>query len=148
MVSVFSPVMQLEPAELRRVTDVTDHGVVYGTVAALERMLPRDRGTIVQVGSALAYPGIPGQAAYCAAKHAVQGFTESLRCELFLCQDLRLFGQPIVGQVSREQHQVRGFRNSREQGLERSLRGFHAVKVRQRCNSNDRSRHNGANVKS
>lgn len=57
-------------------------GVVYGTLAALKRMLPRDRGTIVQVGSALAYRSIPLQSAYCAAKHAIAGFTDSLRCEL------------------------------------------------------------------
>src|SRR5919199_6747473 len=82
MVSVFSPVKDLQPDEIRRVTDVTYHGVVYGTLAALKRMLPRDRGAIVQVGSALAYRGIPLQAAYCGAKHAIQGFTESLRCEL------------------------------------------------------------------
>ncbi|HKF96142.1 MAG TPA: SDR family oxidoreductase, partial [Gammaproteobacteria bacterium] len=66
----------------RRVTEVTYLGYVYGTLAALKRMLPRDRGVIVQVGSALAYRGIPLQAAYCAAKHAVQGFCDSLWCEL------------------------------------------------------------------
>jgi NAD(P)-dependent dehydrogenase (short-subunit alcohol dehydrogenase family) len=82
MVSVFSPVKEMTPAEFRRVTEVTYLGCVYGTVAALKRMLPRNRGVIVQVGSALAYRGIPLQAAYCAAKHAIQGFTESLRCEL------------------------------------------------------------------
>src|SRR5437870_11243012 len=82
MVSVFSPVKELQPEEVKRVTDVTYLGVVYGTLAALKRMLPRDRGAIVQVGSALAYRGIPLQAAYCGAKHAIQGFTESLRCEL------------------------------------------------------------------
>jgi NAD(P)-dependent dehydrogenase (short-subunit alcohol dehydrogenase family) len=82
MVSVFSPVKELQPEEVRRVTEVTYLGVVYGTLAALKRMLPRDRGVIVQVGSALAYRGIPLQAAYCGAKHAIQGFTESLRCEL------------------------------------------------------------------
>src|SRR5689334_637139 len=82
MVSVFSPVKELQPEEVKRVTDVTYLGVVYGTLAALKRMLPRDRGSIVQVGSALAYRGIPLQAAYCGAKHAIQGFTESLRCEL------------------------------------------------------------------
>jgi NAD(P)-dependent dehydrogenase (short-subunit alcohol dehydrogenase family) len=82
MVSVFSPVKELRADEVARVTEVTYLGVVYGTLAALERMLPRDRGTIVQVGSALAYRGIPLQAAYCGAKHAIQGFTESLRCEL------------------------------------------------------------------
>lgn len=82
MVSVFSPVKELKPEEIKRVTDVTYLGVVYGTLAALRRMLPRNRGAIVQVGSALAYRGIPLQAAYCGAKHAIQGFTESLRCEL------------------------------------------------------------------
>ena len=82
MVSVFSPVKELQADEVKRVTDVTYLGVVYGTLTALRRMLPRDRGVIVQVGSALAYRGIPLQAAYCGAKHAIQGFTESLRCEL------------------------------------------------------------------
>jgi NAD(P)-dependent dehydrogenase (short-subunit alcohol dehydrogenase family) len=82
MVSVFSPVKELRADEVKRVTDVTYLGVVYGTLAALRRMLPRDRGSIVQVGSALAYRGIPLQAAYCGAKHAIEGFTESLRCEL------------------------------------------------------------------
>ena len=72
----------ISPDEYRRVTDVTYHGYVYGTMAALKYMRPRDRGTIVQVGSALAYRGIPLQTAYCGAKHAIQGFTESLRCEL------------------------------------------------------------------
>jgi len=80
--SVFAPVTQISPEEYRRVTDVTYLGYVYGTKAALERMLPRDRGTIVQVGSALAYRGIPLQSAYCAAKHAIQGFHDSLRTEL------------------------------------------------------------------
>jgi NAD(P)-dependent dehydrogenase (short-subunit alcohol dehydrogenase family) len=82
MVSVFSPVIAMRPDEFRRVTDVTYLGVVYGTLTALRRMLPRDEGTIVQVGSALAYRGIPLQSAYCAAKHAVQGFCDSLRAEL------------------------------------------------------------------
>ena len=82
MVSVFSPVKEMTPEEFKRVTEVTYLGYVYGTLAALRRMLPRDRGTIVQVGSALAYRGIPLQAAYCAAKHAVQGFMDSLRAEL------------------------------------------------------------------
>lgn len=82
MVSVFSPVKQTTAEEYRRVTDVTYLGLVYGTLAALKRMLPRDRGVIVQVGSALAYRGIPLQSAYCAAKHAVQGFHDSLRSEL------------------------------------------------------------------
>jgi NAD(P)-dependent dehydrogenase (short-subunit alcohol dehydrogenase family) len=82
MVSVFSPVKELTSSDVERVTQVTYLGVVYGTLAALKRMLPRDRGAIVQVGSALAYRGIPLQAAYCGAKHAIQGFTESLRCEL------------------------------------------------------------------
>ena len=82
MVSVFSPIMEMQPDDYRRVTDVTYLGHVWGTLAALRRMKPRNRGTIVQVGSALAYRGIPLQSAYCAAKHAVQGFHDSLRCEL------------------------------------------------------------------
>ena len=82
MVSVFSPVKEMQAEEYKRVTEVTYLGYVYGTLSALKRMLPRDRGTIVQVGSALAFRGIPLQSAYCGAKHAVQGFTESLRTEL------------------------------------------------------------------
>ncbi|MBV9041705.1 MAG: SDR family oxidoreductase [Acidimicrobiia bacterium] len=82
MTSVFAPFKDAEPDEVRRVTEVDYLGFVYGTKAALRRMLPRDRGAIVQVGSALAYRGIPLQSAYCGAKHAVKGFTESLRCEL------------------------------------------------------------------
>jgi NADP-dependent 3-hydroxy acid dehydrogenase YdfG len=82
MASVFSPIKEMLPEEYKRVTEVTYLGVVYGTLAALKRMLPRDRGTIVQVGSALAYRSIPLQSAYCAAKHAIAGFTDSMRCEL------------------------------------------------------------------
>lgn len=82
MTSVFSPVKQMTAEEFRRVTEVTYLGCVFGTLAALKRMLPRNRGTIVQIGSALAYRGIPLQAAYCAAKHAIQGFCDSLQCEL------------------------------------------------------------------
>ncbi|HSG40247.1 MAG TPA: SDR family oxidoreductase [Thermoanaerobaculia bacterium] len=82
MTSVFSPIKEMTSAEFRRVTDVTYLGYVYGTLSALRRMLPRDRGVIVQVGSALAYRGIPMQAAYCGAKHAIQGFCDSLRSEL------------------------------------------------------------------
>ena len=82
MASVFSPVRELRPEEIHRVTEVTYLGAVYGTMEALRRMLPRDEGVIVQVGSALAFRSIPLQAAYCGAKHAVVGFTESLRCEL------------------------------------------------------------------
>ena len=82
MVSVFSPVNETKATEYRRVTEVTYLGTVYGTLAALRRMLPRDDGSIVQVGSALAYRGIPLQSAYCGAKHAVQGFCDSLHCEL------------------------------------------------------------------
>jgi NAD(P)-dependent dehydrogenase (short-subunit alcohol dehydrogenase family) len=82
MTSVFSPVREMQADEYRRVTEVTYLGVVHGTLAALRRMLPRDRGTIVQVGSALAYRGIPLQSAYCASKHAIEGFMDSLRCEL------------------------------------------------------------------
>lgn len=82
MVSVFSPVREMESEEYRRVTEVTYLGFVYGAQAALRRMLPRDRGKIIFVGSALAYRGIPLQSAYCAAKHAIQGFFDSLRTEL------------------------------------------------------------------
>jgi short-subunit dehydrogenase len=82
MASVFSPVKETRPEEYKRVTEVTYLGYVYGTLAALKRMLPRDRGVIVQVGSALAYRGIPLQSAYCGAKHAIQGFNDSLRSEL------------------------------------------------------------------
>jgi NAD(P)-dependent dehydrogenase (short-subunit alcohol dehydrogenase family) len=82
MATVFSPVAEMTPAEFERVTAVTYLGTVYGTLAALRRMRPRNRGVIVQVGSALAYRGIPLQSAYCAGKHAVQGFCDSLRAEL------------------------------------------------------------------
>ena len=81
--SVFSPFLEITPDEYKRVTEVAYLGFVYSTQAALKRMKPRDRGTIVQVGSALAYRGIPLQSAYCGAKHAIQGFTESVRCELY-----------------------------------------------------------------
>ncbi|MGZ6804381.1 MAG: SDR family oxidoreductase [Mycobacteriales bacterium] len=80
--SVFARFTDIEPEEYRRVTEVSYLGYVYGTRAALEHMLPRDAGAIVQVGSALAYRGIPLQTAYCGAKHAIQGFHEALRCEL------------------------------------------------------------------
>jgi len=79
---VLAPFTEVEPQEFTRVTEVTYLGYVNGTRAALDRMLPRNRGAIVQVGSALAYRGIPLQSPYCGAKHAIQGFTESLRCEL------------------------------------------------------------------
>jgi NAD(P)-dependent dehydrogenase (short-subunit alcohol dehydrogenase family) len=82
MVSVFSPVKEMTPAEYRRTTEVTYLGYVHGTLAALHHMLPRDAGTIIQVSSGLAYRAIPLQSAYCAAKHAIKGFTESLRTEL------------------------------------------------------------------
>lgn len=82
MVSVFSPIKEMTAEEFRRVTEVTYLGVVHGTLAALKRMLPRDRGTIVQVGSAPSYRSIPLQSASCAAKHAERGFTDSLRSEL------------------------------------------------------------------
>jgi NAD(P)-dependent dehydrogenase (short-subunit alcohol dehydrogenase family) len=82
MASVFSPIKEMPAEEFKRVTEVTYLGYVYGTLAALKRMLPRDHGTIVHVGSALAYRSIPLQSAYCAAKHAVLGFFASLRTEL------------------------------------------------------------------
>lgn len=82
MVSFLAPLKEVTPEEYRRVTDVTYHGVVYGTMEALRRMRPRNAGSIVLVGSALAYRGIPLQTAYCGAKHAIQGFFDSLRAEL------------------------------------------------------------------
>ena len=80
--SVFAPFEQTTAEEFRRVTEVTYLGFVHGTMAVLARMRPRDRGVIVQVGSALGARSIPLQAAYCGGKHAINGFTESLRCEL------------------------------------------------------------------
>ncbi len=80
--SVFAPFDEVGPEEFRRVTEVSYLGFVYGTMVALARMRPRDRGTIVQVGSALGERSIPLQSAYCGAKHAINGFTESLRTEL------------------------------------------------------------------
>lgn len=82
MVTVLSPVAQMAPDEYKRVIEVNYLGYVYGTLAALKRMLPRDSGRIIQVGSALAYRGIPLQSAYCASKHAIKGFMDSLRSEL------------------------------------------------------------------
>jgi NAD(P)-dependent dehydrogenase (short-subunit alcohol dehydrogenase family) len=82
MVTVFGPAEILTPEELRRVTDVTYHGSVFGIQAALRHMKPRDHGTIIQIGSALAYRSIPLQSAYCGAKHAIMGFLDSLRSEL------------------------------------------------------------------
>ena len=82
MNSVFSPIKEMTPEDYKRVTEVTYLGQVYGALSALKRMLPRDKGTIVFVGSALAYRGIPLQSAYCAAKHAIEGFYDSLRTEL------------------------------------------------------------------
>ena len=82
MTTVFSPFKKITAEEFKRATEVTYLGAVYGTMAALRRMLPRDRGCIVQVGSALAYRSIPLQAPYCGAKHAIRGFTNSLRSEL------------------------------------------------------------------
>jgi len=82
MVSVFAPASEISAQEYRRVAEVTYLGTVHGTSSALARMRGRNRGVIVQVGSALAYRGIPLQSAYCAAKHAIQGYTESVRCEL------------------------------------------------------------------
>ncbi len=82
MVSVFSPVKETTAADYKRVTEVTYLGYVHGTLSALKRMQARDTGTIIQIGSALAYRSIPLQSAYCASKHAINGFTDSLRCEL------------------------------------------------------------------
>jgi len=82
MATIFAPVMAVHPEDFKRATEVTYLGSVWGTLAALKHMMPRDRGVIVQVGSALAYRSIPLQAAYCGAKSAVRGFIDSVRCEL------------------------------------------------------------------
>jgi NAD(P)-dependent dehydrogenase (short-subunit alcohol dehydrogenase family) len=82
MVTIFSPFSSISAEEYKRATEVTYLGTVYGTMSALKRMLPRNRGTIVQVGSALAYRGIPLQSAYCGAKHAIKGFMDSVCTEL------------------------------------------------------------------
>ena len=82
MVSMYSPFIEMTPDEFRHIVEVTFLGNVYGTQCALKRMMPRDRGVIIQVGSALAFRSIPLQSAYCASKHAIQGFTESIRSEL------------------------------------------------------------------
>ncbi|HET7179800.1 MAG TPA: SDR family oxidoreductase [Chryseosolibacter sp.] len=82
MTSVFSPVKEMTPQDYKRVTEVTYLGQVYGAISALRRMQLRNKGCIIFVGSALAYRGIPLQSAYCAAKHAIQGFYDSLRTEL------------------------------------------------------------------
>jgi NAD(P)-dependent dehydrogenase (short-subunit alcohol dehydrogenase family) len=82
MTTVFAPFDEISPDEYQRATEVTYLGYVWGAMAALRRMKPRNKGTIVQVGSALAYRSIPLQAPYCGAKHAIRGFTDSIRCEL------------------------------------------------------------------
>jgi len=82
METVFSPLAEMTASEFRRVTEVTYLGFVHGTMAALRSMRPRGRGRIVQMGSALAYRGVPLQSAYCGAKHAIRGFTDSVRTEL------------------------------------------------------------------
>ncbi|HEY3777534.1 MAG TPA: SDR family oxidoreductase [Rhizomicrobium sp.] len=82
MVTVFSPLREMSPEEFRRVTEVTYLGFVHGCMAALKYMRPRNRGHIINIGSALAYRGIPLQSAYCGAKHAIRGFTAALRTEL------------------------------------------------------------------
>ncbi len=82
MATIFAPVHEIKPEEFRRATEVTYLGTVYGTMAALKRMRVRDAGTIINIGSALAYRAIPLQSAYCGAKYAIRGFTDSLRCEL------------------------------------------------------------------
>lgn len=82
MATVFAPFLEVQPAEFRRATEVTYLGTVYGTMSALRRMTARDSGTVVQVGSALAYRAIPLQSAYCGAKFGIRGFTDSVRTEL------------------------------------------------------------------
>lgn len=91
MTTIFAPFLDITPDEFKRATEVTYLGQVYGTMAALKRMKPRNRGVIVQVGSALAYRSIPLQSAYCGAKHAIVGFTDSIRSELLHdCSDVRI----------------------------------------------------------
>jgi short-subunit dehydrogenase len=82
MATIFAPALDVTPQEFTRATQVTYLGTVHGTMAALRRMVPRDRGTVVQVGSALAYRAIPLQSAYCGSKFAIRGFTDSVRTEL------------------------------------------------------------------
>jgi len=82
MATIFSPIQEITPDEFKRATEVTYLGAVYGTMSALKRMRARDAGVIIQVGSALAYRSIPLQSAYCGAKHALRGFTDSIRSEL------------------------------------------------------------------
>jgi NADP-dependent 3-hydroxy acid dehydrogenase YdfG len=82
MESIFAPFKEIQPENFKRVTEVAYLGFVYGTMSALHRMLPRNHGTIIQIGSALAYRSIPLQSVYCGAKHAIMGFTDSIRCEL------------------------------------------------------------------
>lgn len=101
--NVFAEFKDLTPAEYRRITEVTYLGYVHGTMAALKRMLPRNRGRIVQVGSALAYRSIPLQAAYCGAKAAIRGFTDSLRCELLHARSKVTIGMAILPAVNTPQ---------------------------------------------
>jgi NAD(P)-dependent dehydrogenase (short-subunit alcohol dehydrogenase family) len=82
MVTVYAEFLDIEPDEFRRATEVSYHGMVWGTRAALKRMVPRDQGSVVQVCSAMSYRGIPLQSPYCGAKHACKGFTESVITEL------------------------------------------------------------------
>src|SRR5246127_4411757 len=82
MATIFAPFHRISPEEYRRATEVTYLGFVYGTMAALKRMRPRNRGTVVQVGSALSYRAVPLQSVYCGSKFAIRGFTDSLRAEL------------------------------------------------------------------
>src|SRR5207302_3390981 len=82
MATIYAEALTIAPADFKRATEVTYLGTVWGTLAALRRMKSRNRGTIVQIGSALAYRSIPLQAPYCGAKHAIRGFTDSLRSEL------------------------------------------------------------------
>jgi NAD(P)-dependent dehydrogenase (short-subunit alcohol dehydrogenase family) len=113
MVTVMSRIVDLQPEDVRRVTEVTYLGTVHGTMAALRRMKPRNRGTIVQVGSALSYRAIPLQSAYCAAKFAVRGFTDSLRTELMhdgLDIHVTMVQLPALNTPQFEWSRLRGFR--------------------------------------
>jgi short-subunit dehydrogenase len=114
MATVFGPFLDIEPDEFRRVTEVTYLGFVNGTRAALHSMVPRDRGVIIQVGSALAYRGIPLQSAYCGAKHAAQGFTDSIRAELLHDESNIRIAEVMMPAVNTPQFRIQRSKLSRK----------------------------------
>jgi len=124
MTSIFAPFMDTDPEDFERATAVTYFGFVNGTRAALRRMKPRDRGVLVQVGSALAYRGIPLQAAYCGSKHAMVGFTESVITELCVLMTLRPESMPEAIQSSSVPRPPWAWNSALADGLSASLRSF------------------------